>query len=71
MSEIFYKAIDVNERLPKEYATIHVILLDGRLPMMAQWRPSENGGEWWSLGMSQATKIEEKKKCVTHWLERQ
>jgi hypothetical protein len=54
-----------------EYASIHTILLNGRIPMTAQWRPCEgsakgNGvGEWWTMGMGQAKKIE---KGVTHYL---
>lgn len=65
-----YIPISVDERLPKSFATIHVVLLDGRLPMMAQWRPGLNSnGEWWTLGMSNGSHIEENKKCVTHWLE--
>jgi hypothetical protein len=59
----------VDLRLPKSFATIHIVLLDGRLPMITQWRPSTNGGEWWTLGMANATRMDEKKKCVTHWLE--
>jgi|SRR6185295_4271626 len=81
-----FVAVDVNERLP-DFATIHFILVGGRIPMMAQYRPKVNEsldwsnkkaienqvleGEWWTLGMSQATRIEEHKKCVTHWLEEQ
>lgn len=66
---INYVAIPVEEVLP-DYAQIVSVLIDGRLPMMAQLRPSENGPEWWTLGMANATRIEEKKKCVTHWLKR-
>ena len=47
---------------------IVTVLLDGRIPMMAQIRPSQNGAEWWTLGMANATRIEDKKKCVAHWL---
>ena len=67
--EIVYVAVDVEKELPP-YPQIVVVLLDGRIPMMAQIRPSENGHEWWTLGMSQATRLEENKKCVTHWLKR-
>lgn len=63
-----YLPIDVNERLP-QYPQIVVVLVGSRMPMMAQIRPSENGPEWWALGMANASRIEEKKKCVTHWLE--
>lgn len=67
MKDIIYKAIPVEERKP-EWASIHVVLLDGRIEMMAQWRPP---GEWFTLGMGSAANIESKRKCVTHWLERQ
>lgn len=62
-----YVAIKVEDDLPP-FPQIVPVLLDGRIPMMAQIRPSENGPEWWTLGMANATRIEEKKKCVTHWL---
>ena len=62
-----YVAIKVEDDLPP-LPQIVTVLIDGRIPMMAQIRPSENGPEWWTLGMATATKIEEKKKCVTHWL---
>lgn len=67
--EIIFKAVKVEDELPP-YPQIVTVLLDGRLRMMAQIRPSENGPEWWSLGMDKAHRIEEKKKCVTHWLKR-
>lgn len=75
--EIIYKAISVDERLPENYATIHFILIDSRLPMIAQWRPCDgsvkgNGiGQWWSMGLSKGKHIEQNNKCVTHWLELQ
>lgn len=62
-----YVPTSVEDELPP-YPQIVIVLIDGRLEMQAQIRPSENGPEWWTLGMSQATRIEEKKKCVTHWL---
>lgn len=65
--ELAFLAVKVEDELPP-YPQIVVILIDGRIPMMAQIRPSDNGPEWWSLGMSTAHKIEENKKCVTHWL---
>lgn len=61
--EIIYKPIRCEERLPKDYATIHIVLVDGRIPMMAQFRPDK---EWWTLGMSNAKRLD---KGVTHWLE--
>lgn len=71
---IIYVAVLVTERLPKEFATIHIVLIGGSLPLMAQWRPAEvvttpPTGEWWGLGMGEAKPLEDKKKCVTHWLE--
>ncbi len=67
--KILYEAIPVETGEFPPMAQIVVVLLDGRLPMMSQVRPSENGRpEWWTLGMSNASRIEEKKKCVTHWL---
>ena len=72
MNTLYFKAVPVEERLPA-YAMIMPVLLDGRIPMMAQLRPSElpgfEKGDWFTLGMANATRIEEKKKCVTHWLE--
>lgn len=62
--------VSVEDELPS-FPQIVVVLIDGRIPMMAQIRPSDDGPEWWTLGMSNATKIEEKKKCVTHWLKQQ
>lgn len=69
--------VPVGEAKILEYGSIHCILIDGRIQMIAQWRPCDgseagNGvGQWWTLGMSQATHIESKKKCVTHFLSRQ
>lgn len=65
--DLAFLAIKVEDELPP-YPQIVVVLIDGRIPMMAQIRPSGNGPEWWTLGMANATKIEEKKKCVSHWL---
>lgn len=65
-TEILFKAIKVEDELPP-YPQIVTILIDSRLPMMAQIRPSENGPEWWTLGMSEAKQL---KKGVTHWLKR-
>lgn len=65
--DLVFLAIKVEKELPT-YPSIVVVLIDGRIPMMAQIRPSDNGPEWWTLGMANATRIEEKKKCVTHWL---
>lgn len=65
-----YIPVSVEQELPP-FPMIVTVLLDGRLPMMAQIRPHETlekGHEWWTLGMSEATRIEEKKKCITHWL---
>ena len=67
MKQQIYIATPVCEELPP-FAQIVVVLLDGRLPMMSQLRPSENGQEWWTLGMGLASRIEQNKKCVTHWL---
>ena len=64
---MIFKAIKVEDELP-EYPQIVTVLLDGRLQMMAQIRPSGTGPVWWSLGGPNAYMIEEKKKCVTHWL---
>lgn len=63
--KIISNIIPVDEKKPG-WAQIVPILIDGRLPMVAQWRPP---GEWWTLGMANASKIEAKKKCVTHWIE--
>ena len=65
--DLVYLPIKVEDDLPS-FPQIVVVLIDGRIPMMAQIRPSENGPEWWTLGMADAKRIEEKKKCVTHWL---
>ena len=68
--KIMYEAIPVDSGDLPSYPQIVCVLIGGKIPMMAQLRPSENGPEWWSLGMANATRIEEKKKCVTHWLKR-
>lgn len=67
--DLVFLPVKVEEELPP-YPQIVVVFIDGRIPMMAQIRPSniDNEPEWWTLGMANATKIEEKKKCVTHWL---
>ena len=62
--------VSAEDELPP-FPQIVIVLIDGRIPMMAQIRPSENGHEWWTLGMNQAHKIEANKKCVTHWLKDQ
>ena len=65
--DVSFIAIKVEDELPT-FPQIVTVLIDGRIPMMAQIRPSENGHVWWTLGMAEATKIEKNKKCVTHWL---
>lgn len=66
-----YVAIDVMKIKDQEYGSIHIILVGGRIPMMAQWRPCDgsvrgNGvGKWFSMGMSQAKELP---KGVTHFL---
>lgn len=61
-----YVPIPVEQRLPPN-AWIGVVLINGRLPMMAQLRPHFGGGhQWFTLGMAQAKEIP---KGVTHWLE--
>lgn len=62
-----WEEIPVEKDLPP-YPQIVVVLIDGRIPMLSQIRPGDNGPEWWSLGMQNAHRLEEKKKCVTHWL---
>lgn len=68
MNEIIFKAIPVTERQP-ELCSIHFVLLDGRLPMMAQYNPQG----WCYLSGIPATKAPEVigGKGVSHWLERQ
>lgn len=67
--EIIFKAIPVSERQPKETASIHVVLIDGRLPIMAQFNP-----QGWCYLSGIPAKEEPKLvggKGVSHWLERQ
>lgn len=59
---ILWEQVPIDQTDELGWAQIYVVLADGRIPMMAQWRPP---GEWWTLGMSQATKIE---KGLTHFL---
>jgi hypothetical protein len=67
----YYKCVSVDEIKHQEYATIFIVLIGGKIPMMAQWRPCEgsergNGiGKWFSMGMSEAKEIP---KGVTHFL---
>ncbi len=68
-NEIVFKAIPVTERQPSEFFSIHFVLLNGRLPMMAQYNPQG----WCYL---QEIPAQEPPKLiggkgVTHWLERQ
>lgn len=65
MSRHIYLPIPVEDRLPAN-AWIGCVLIDGRLPMMAQLRPDVVGHKWFTLGMAQAKEIP---KGVTHWLE--
>lgn len=67
--EIIFNAIPTSKRQPKEFGTIHMVLLDGRLPMMAQFNPQG----WCYLSGIPATKVPEVigGKEVSHWLERQ
>jgi hypothetical protein len=60
--EIIFKAIPVTERQPENYGSIHHVLLDGRLPLMAQYNP----GGWHYVGGQRIGG-----SGVTHWLERQ
>lgn len=67
--EIIFKAVPVNERPPKEFGQIHVVLIDGRLAMMAQYNPQG----WCYLSEVPATKKPQLigGNWVSHWLERQ
>jgi len=67
--EIIFKAIPTSERQPAQMSSIHVVLIDGRLPMMAQYNPQG----WCYLSGIPATKAPEVigGKGVSHWLERQ
>lgn len=67
--EITFKAIPVEDRQPKDFASIHFVLLDGRLPMMAQYNPQG----WCYLSGIPATEPPKLigGKGVSHWLERQ
>lgn len=65
--------VPVSESKELVFPMIYTVLLDGRIPMTAQWRPCEgsepgNGiGEWWTMGMSQAKRIDQ---GVTHFLKK-
>lgn len=66
--EIIFKAVPVTERQPN-YFEIHMVLLDGRLPMMAQYNP-----QGWCYLSGIPAKAPPKLiegKGVSHWLERQ
>lgn len=69
MSDITYKAIPVEERLPDARTSgpkvLHV-LFDGRLPQTVMFVGFGNGDDWRYLGSQQPVK-----KGVTHWLELQ
>jgi hypothetical protein len=67
--EIIYKAIPTSERQPEGFSTIHIVLIDGRLPIMAQYNPQG----WCYLSGIPATKEPQVigGKGVSHWLERQ
>lgn len=67
--EIIFKAIPVEDRQPEQLASIHFVLLDGRLPMMAQYNPQG----WCYLSGIPATEPPKLigGKGVSHWLERQ
>jgi hypothetical protein len=61
-----YRTVDVKERNP-DFATIHWCLIDGRLPIMAQYNP-----QWWCwLDTIPATREPQVigGKGVSHWLE--
>jgi hypothetical protein len=65
--EIYYRAVPVEEDLPP-VPQIVTVLIDGRIEMQAQIRPTDKPGqkEWWSLGMANAKPLTK----VTHWLQR-
>lgn len=67
--KITFKAIPVKDRQPEQFYSIHFVLLDGRLPMMAQYNP-----QGWcylqSIPAREAPKVIGG-KGVSHWLERQ
>jgi hypothetical protein len=66
--EIIFKAIPTAERQPKDLGAIHIVLLDGILPMMAQYTP-----QGWCHIEIPATKGPKVigGKGVSHWLERE
>lgn len=68
MKEITFKAIPTTERQPELYS-IHFVLIDGRLPLMAQYNPQG----WCYLSGIPATEPPKVigGKGVSHWLERQ
>lgn len=63
-TEIYYRAVPVEEGLP-DYAQIVPVLIDGRLPMMAQLMPDilKDRQTWQELSSRK-----EITKGVTHWL---
>lgn len=69
MTGIIFKAIPISERQPTEMASIHFVLIDGRLPLMAQYNPQG----WCYLSGIPATEPPKLigGKGVSHWLERQ
>lgn len=67
--EIIFKAVPASERQPKEFGTVHVVLIDARLTMMAQFNPQG----WCYLSGIPAKNPPQLigGKGVSHWLERQ
>lgn len=64
--ETYYAIVSVEERLPP-FPQIVIVLIDGRIPFMAQIVPNETGHQWESIG-SERKVIS---KGVTHWLSEQ
>lgn len=69
MENITFNAVHVKDRQPEQFYSIHFVLIDGRLPLMAQYNPQ---GWCYLSGIpaKEPPKLIEG-KGVSHWLERQ